>query len=175
MLFVDETPWPLLGGVAKSAKWYAWLMASEKGAYYEIHETRGLEAGKSLLSGFKGCAVTDGYAVYDGLAKRLPGLRIAQCWAHIRRYFIDCESAFPKETEQIFALIAELYAIEARAPRGREGDAERARLRTTESRDVLHLLPITPNRAQTVKSRRRAASSPRRSSPFGRRRAPSPP
>jgi transposase len=138
VLFVDETPWPLLGGDTKSAKWYAWLMASEKSAYYEIHESRGLEAGKSLLAGFKGSAVTDGYAVYDGLAKRLPGQRIAQCWAHIRRYFIDCEPAFPKETEQILALIAELYAIEARAPRGREGDVERLRLRTTESRDVLN-------------------------------------
>jgi transposase len=137
VLFVDETPWPLLGGEAKSAKWYAWLMASERSAYYEIHEGRGLDAGKSLLAGFRGCAVTDGYAVYDGLAKRLPGLRLAQCWAHIRRYFVDCESAFPKETEQILALIGELYAIEKRAPSGRDGDDERRRLRTTESRDVL--------------------------------------
>ena len=118
LLFVDETPWPLLGKKQDSARWHAWLMASPKAAYYEIHETRGLSAGKSLLSGFKGIAVTDGYAVYDALEQRMPGLRLAQCWAHIRRRFVDCETAFPKETEQILALIRELYAIDDRARPG---------------------------------------------------------
>jgi transposase len=137
VIFVDETPWPLLGKGAETARWHAWAVATPKGAYYEIHDTRGLEAGKSLLAGFKGIAVTDGYGVYDALEKRMSGLRLAQCWAHIRRKFVDCESAFPKETEQILALIAELYAIDNRAPRGREGDAERQQLRATESRCVL--------------------------------------
>ena len=137
VLFVDETPWPMLGKAESSAKWHAWTMASERSAYYEIHDTRGLEAGKSLLAGFKGAAVTDGYAVYDALEKRMPGLRTIQCWAHIRRKFVDCETAFPKETEQILALIRELYAIEDRPPKGRDGDAERLQLRTTESRVVL--------------------------------------
>lgn len=137
VLFVDETPWPLLGKDMASAKWHAWVMASPKAAYYEIHDTRGLQAGKSLLAGFKGLGVTDGYGVYDALEKRIAGLRIAQCWAHIRRKFVDCESAFPKETEQILALIAELYAIEDRAAPGAEGDAVRQQLRTSESRCVL--------------------------------------
>jgi transposase len=137
VVFADETPWPLLGKGAETARWYAWTIATPKGAYYEIHDTRGLEAGKSLLAGFKGIAVTDGYGVYDALEKRMPGLRLAQCWAHIRRKFVDCESAFPRETKQILALIAELYAIEGRAPPEREGDAERRQLRTTESRCVL--------------------------------------
>ncbi len=137
VLFVDETPWPMLGKGAESAKWYAWTMASEKAAYYEIHDTRGLDAGKSLLAGFKGCAVTDGYVVYDSLEKRLPGIRIAQCWSHIRRNFVDCEVSFPREAEQILALIGELYAIEGRAPPGRAGDVERLQLRMTESRCVL--------------------------------------
>ncbi|HKN68606.1 MAG TPA: IS66 family transposase [Gemmatimonadaceae bacterium] len=137
VVFADETPWPLLGKGAETARWHAWTVATPKGAYYEIHDTRGLEAGKSLLAGFKGIAVSDGYGVYDALEKRMPGLRLAQCWAHIRRKFVDCESAFPKEVEEILALIAELYAIEDRAPPGPEGDATRRQLRTTESRCVL--------------------------------------
>lgn len=137
VLFADETPWPLLGKDVASAKWHAWVMASPKGAYYEIHDTRGLEAGKSMLGGYKGIGVTDGYGVYDALEKRIQGLRLAQCWAHIRRKFVDCESAFPKETEQILALIAALYAIEDRAPPGPEGDPVRQQIRTTESRCVL--------------------------------------
>src|SRR5687768_6194318 len=137
VLFADETPWPLLGKGAESARWHAWTIACAKGAYYEIHNTRGLEAGKSLLAGFKGIAVTDGYGVYDALEKRMPDLRIAQCWAHIRRKFIDCESAFPKETERILEMIRELYAIEDRAPPGVHGNEIRKQLRTTESRCVL--------------------------------------
>ena len=137
VIFADETPWPLLGKGEQSARWHAWTIATPKGAYYEIHDTRGLEAGKSLLACFKGIAVTDGYGVYDALEKRMPDLRIAQCWAHIRRKFVDCESAFPAETEQILGLIRELYAIEDRAPRGPDGDAVRKQLRTTESRCVL--------------------------------------
>ena len=137
VLFVDETPWPMLGKAETSAKWYAWTMASEKAAYYEIHDSRGLDAAKSLLAGFKGAAVTDGYGVYDALEKRLPAIRTIQCWAHIRRKFVDCETAFPEETEQILALIRELYAIEDRAPKGRDGDVTRGQLRTTESRVVL--------------------------------------
>ena len=137
VIFVDETPWPLLGKDHASARWHAWTVASQRGAYYEIHDTRGLEAGKSLLAGFKGVAVTDGYGVYDALEKRMPGLRVAQCWAHIRRKFVDCESAFPEETEQILSLIRELYEIEDRTPRDPDGDIARAQLRTTESRCVL--------------------------------------
>ena len=137
VLFVDETPWPMLGKADTSAKWYAWTMASERSAYYEIHDSRGLDAAKSLLAGFKGDAVTDGYGVYDALEKRLPGIRTIQCWAHIRRKFVDCETAFPEKTEQILALIRDLYAIEDRAPKGRDGDAVRLQLRTTESRVLL--------------------------------------
>ena len=158
VVFADETPWPLLGKNVSSAKWHAWTIASPKGAYYEIHDTRGLDAGKSLLGGFKGITITDGYGVYNALDKRMKGLRIAQCWAHIRRKFVDCESAFPKETEQIIALIRELYAIEDRAPPGRDGNAVRQQLRMTESRCVLALVELhtheTSDERKTVRSPR---------------------
>lgn len=137
VVYADETPWPMLGKNAEKARWYAWTLASPKGACYEIHDTRGLEAGKSLLVTFKGIAVTDGYAVYEALEKRLPGLRVAQCWAHIRRKFIDSSTGFPKKTEEILGMIAELYTIDSDAPPGAAADAERARLRQSKSKDVL--------------------------------------
>jgi transposase len=136
VIFVDETPWPVMGR-PDADRWHAWTLANPKGVYYEIHDSRGMKAGKSLLAGYKGIAVTDGYAVYDGLAAKMTGLRLAQCWAHIRRAFVDCETGFPKETEQILALIRELYAIDERAPAGPEGNDERLRLRQSESREVL--------------------------------------
>lgn len=137
LLHVDETPWLVFGQKQSASKWYAWTITSTKGAYYEIHDTRGKPAGKYVLLGYAGKVVTDGYAVYQSLAKEFPGLVLVQCWAHIRRKFVDCESAFPKESKEILALIRELYEIDTRAAAGREGDALRAQLRTTESRVVL--------------------------------------
>lgn len=162
VLMADETRWPVLGKGHDAAKWHAWTMASPKGTYYEIHDTRGLKAGKSLLAGFTGIVVTDGYGVYDALEKQMPGLRIAQCWVHIRRNFVNCQTAFPKETEEILAMIAELYAIDGRAPPGRAGDDERRQLRNSESRCVLARIQAwcvgvhcTPGSWQSARGRHR--------------------
>jgi len=77
----------------------------------------------------------DGYAVYTALAKKYPELRLVQCWAHVRRKFIECSTAFPKETDRILGLIGRLYDIERR---GRDLElTERLRLRNDESRPVL--------------------------------------
>ena len=137
LLHVDETPWPVFGQKQSTGKWYAWTITSTKGAYYEIHDTRGKPAGKHVLLGYRGKIVTDGYAVYQSLAKDFPELVLVQCWAHIRRKFVDCESAFPTESKEILGFIRELYEIDARAAAGREGDTMRSQLRTTESRVVL--------------------------------------
>lgn len=120
VVFADETPWPLLGKDAESARWHAWTIACAKGAYYEIHDTRGLEAGKSLLAGFKGIAVTDGYGVYDALEKRMPTLRIAQCCAHCRRYYFKALDSDPERAKIALGFIGALFRIErtlADAPR----------------------------------------------------------
>ena len=139
ILLVDETRWPVFGkkGESAASKWHMWVSVSGVGVYYEIHDSRSAKAGRSMLGGYEGFVVCDGYGVYESLAGELPKLKLVQCWSHVRRKFIEVETAFPVETEQILGLIRELYAIEEKAPRGPDGDEERRRLRATQSRDVL--------------------------------------
>jgi transposase len=139
ILLVDETRWPVFGkkGEKAASKWHMWVSVSHAGVYYEIHDSRSAEAGRSMLGAYAGYVVCDGYGVYDTLASELPALRLVHCWSHVRRKFIDIETGFPIETEQILGLIRELYANEDGCPRGPDGDALRRQRRATESRAVL--------------------------------------
>jgi len=136
LLFADETRWPLHDKKQSvpASKWHIWTLVSEFGVYDEIHGGRDTKAAASLLADFNGYVMCDGYAAYESLAKQYPSLRLLQCWVHVRRYFVECESAFPAECKAILDLIGELYAIEARAG---QDLTERRRLRQSESRDVL--------------------------------------
>jgi transposase len=137
LLFADETRWPLYGVKGKgaeSSKWHIWTLVSDAGVYYEIHDGRDALSAEDLLGGFEGYVMCDGYKAYESLAKKYPKLKLVQCWAHVRRNFVECESAFPREGGQILALIGKLYEID-----GRAGDdlEERGRLRKTETREAL--------------------------------------
>ena len=50
-----------------------------------------------MLGDFSGTLMTDGYGVYDAVAKT-NGLTHLGCWAHARRYFKEASDAQPKGT-----------------------------------------------------------------------------
>jgi transposase len=136
----DETWWRLMGKADKDKggkRWHAWLASSASAIYICIQESRSAEAAKTLLPGYEGVVMCDGYSAYEALARSNPKFVLAHCWAHVRRAFLEVEPAFPEETKQVLALISELYAVEAACPRGPPGDAMRARLRDERSRAVL--------------------------------------
>ena len=91
--------------------------ASASGNTYRILKSRSAEAARTVLDGFAGILVTDGYAAYqsmrDTLARERAGpVVLAHCWAHVRRTFHDAEPAWPQTTEML-ELIGKLYAVEA--------------------------------------------------------------
>lgn len=131
----DETRWPLLGTEGAS-KWHAWAVAREDAISYRILGSRGRDAGKKVLGGFCGTAVSDGYAVYDALSRDGPGFLLAHCWGHTRRKYLEAQEAYPRATE-VVERIARLYAIEARADEAKVTLAERGELRQAESRPVV--------------------------------------
>jgi transposase len=83
--------------------------------------------------------MADGLSVYESLAKRGAGLTVANCWAHVRRKFIECEDFFP-EAKHAIKLIGELYAVERLCLTGPPGDEQRAALRAQHSRAVVSRL-----------------------------------
>ncbi len=65
-----------------------------------------------MLGDFSDTLMTDGYAVYDAVAKT-NGLTHLGCWAHDRRYFKEASDAQPKGTsgkpEQALSYIQKLF------------------------------------------------------------------
>lgn len=137
----DETWWRLMGAKPKSEggdgdKWWVWSACTPDAACYRLEDSRSNEAAIKLIGSYNGTVMCDGYSVYISLASS-SRFRLAHCWSHARRKFIEIESAFPSEAAVILGLIGELFEVEALCPTGPPGDALRTELRNTRSRSII--------------------------------------
>lgn len=139
----DETKWRMMNEKErikhdKNKSWQVWTLAVPKAVYYEIQDSRGLQAAQKLLGQYKGTIICDGYVVYEALAGERQNVTLAFCWAHVRRKYKDIEEFFAKDTERVIALIDRLFEID-RGAVGDDDDAllERAQLRDSHSRAVI--------------------------------------
>lgn len=66
---------------------------------------------ETVLKGFEGVLLTDGYAAYDKFARNKPIIQ-TQCWVHARRYFVKAENIEPDAVAQALDKIGKLYEIE---------------------------------------------------------------
>lgn len=116
-IHADETRWPLLAnGKTKENKLFqAWGLVSPDLVGYRILDSRGKVAAASVLGDFAGVLMADGYTVYQSLANEHGRFVVANCWAHVRRKFVECEQNFPDEAGAALAMIRELYAAEREA------------------------------------------------------------
>ncbi|PIQ62243.1 MAG: hypothetical protein COW00_01935, partial [Bdellovibrio sp. CG12_big_fil_rev_8_21_14_0_65_39_13] len=130
---VDESPWPILN--KEDSDGYMWVASNQAGAFYQFEPTRSGKILKDLLKGLKGSILTDGYSGYKRLDK-LPHLKLAFCWAHVRRKFFEIEPNYPKEAKEILDRIDTLFLIERKAR-----DWEHLKeIRETESKKILQEL-----------------------------------
>ncbi len=116
MVYADETFWRNHENKGTS-KWWTWCVASDDIATYRILSSRSQKAAKKVLSGFEGVAMTDGYTAYQSLARSSPNLRLAHCWAHVRRKFLEAADFNRELSEQAVGLINRLFEIEREVPR----------------------------------------------------------
>jgi transposase len=128
---VDETWWRLMDRKA-AKRWWVWAMQSQDAVYYRTAPSRSAETAGALVGDFDGVILCDAYKAYETLAKRRHGLKLALCWAHVRRKFVEAEPDHSVCSRAI-ELIGELYAIDRDSddPTLLEGDAkvEAARMR----------------------------------------------
>ena len=125
-LFMDETTVPVLDpGRGRTKTGYLWTMARDDrpwagpdppGVVYTYAPGRGGHYGEQALEGFAGTLQTDGYAGYKRLRRSdRPGgaLRLAHCWAHVRRALKEVlDTSGSPVAEAGLQRIARLYAIE---------------------------------------------------------------
>ena len=128
LVHADETHWRLMAK-SERKKYWVWCLSSEQSVFYRIFDNRAKGAAESLLSGYQGIVLADGYGAYQALARAGPGFTLAHCWAHARRKFVEIEEYYPQPVREILDLIGELYAVEQEVPRaqGEEPPAEAAR------------------------------------------------
>jgi transposase len=121
VLFMDETVTQVLKEEERRASQQSrmWIMTNntdQRMVLFHYSPTRETSVAALMLGDFSGTLMTDGYAVYDAVAKT-NGLTHLGCWAHARRYFKEASDAQPKGTsgkpEQALSYIQKLFRIEA--------------------------------------------------------------
>ena len=143
---VDETTWPI--GNSKQSDGYMWVLSNAAGSYYRFEPSRGGKIAKELLGSYEGPIVTDGYAGYEQF-RDSRGIKLAHCWAHVRREFIDIEQNYPQECVEVLDLIKELFKVERKAKSFEKLKA----LRRKESREIVDEIQAwLIDKKQTVRS-----------------------
>ena len=147
-LFADETTAPVLDpGRGRTKTGQLWAYARDErawggpdppGVVYVYAPDRKAERAAAHLMGFKGVLQVDGYAGYRPLAET-GDVRLAFCWAHVRRRFYELAAAGPAPiASEALERIASLYAVESDI-RGQAAD-ERRRVRQERSRQIIETL-----------------------------------
>jgi transposase len=138
----DETFWRLMGAKGKKKggkgkRWQAWSIVAPDAVCYRLMNSRGTDAAEEILRDYEGVVVCDGYSAYVALRKRGKKFRLAHCWVHVRRKFVEIEDQYPEQCEEVLDLIGKLYEVERKCLPGSAGDELRRTLRDTESRKIV--------------------------------------
>ena len=141
----DETWWRLMDNTRSKKRWWTWGITTHDACWYQIAPSRSAEVASEVLRGFKGTVLCDGYKAYATVAKNVPDVRLAHCWSHARRNFVEAEPNYPEACSKALSMIGDLFEIERRLedPDALSGDAkaaalrERRRARDRESRPIL--------------------------------------
>ena len=141
VLRADETPWAVLSnGHTENERFYAWVAVGSQYVGYRLLDTRSKDGAATLLGNFAGTLMVDGLTSYPAAAKGdggEPRFKVANCMAHARRKFVECEAHYPEESTFVLELFGQIYQIERE---GKEPGADLAALRVQKSRPLIEEL-----------------------------------
>jgi transposase len=139
-LQVDETPIRYLDPDIKGKSQQGWLWTyshPRDDVVFDWNVSRSREGPRAFLKNFRGKLQTDGYGVYESLARECHGeLILIGCWAHVRRGFHE---ALPEGrlAAWIVGQIGLLYGVEKHLRQHKAGPQLRAAVRAWQSRPIL--------------------------------------
>jgi transposase len=144
-LQADETPMKILrpteldksGNVKNIKQGYLWvyrgIIEGQVIVLTQAHWSRASEHPITQLAGFDGILQSDGYRVYDVLAKANPAIEQVSCLAHIRRRFYELTKLVKNnktgKAHQALSFIQKLYRADHLAKKQSATPAERLALR----------------------------------------------
>ena len=139
-LQADETPIRYLDPdvKGKSQQGYLWTYSHPRGdVVFDWNVSRSREGPREFLKSFRGKLQTDGYGVYESLAReRGEELILIGCWAHARRGFYEALGE-GRSAAWIVGQIGLLYAVEKALREQKAGPELRAAVRAWQSRPIL--------------------------------------
>jgi hypothetical protein len=103
---------------------------------FEWRVSRSHEGPEAFLKNFRGKLQTDGYGVYESLARSRNDLTLVGCWAHARRGLHEA-LAETKLAAWFVGQIGQLYAVEKKLREQKAGPQLRAAMRVWQSHPVL--------------------------------------
>ena len=115
----DETRWAVFAEIIGKVghRWYMWVFQSSSVVHYVVDPSRAAEVVIAEFAGVKqGIISCDRYSGYKRVARLNPGIKLAFCWAHQRRDFLDLANAYPQSAEwalQWVDRIGQLYHLNA--------------------------------------------------------------
>lgn len=141
---VDETPVAYLApGQGQTRQGYLWTCHRPGGEVFFRWETsRAAQCLEKLIPvSFAGTVQCDGYSAYRAFANgRAEQIRLAGCWAHVRRKFYEALASAPKTAGWFLQQIQSLYRVEARLRQQGASPKLRLVVRAQESRPVVERL-----------------------------------
>lgn len=140
-LQADETPIKVLDSDKKNAthQGYFWVYHDpiDQIILFDYQPTRGYAATQDILGDFKGYLQSDGYAVYEKIAKK-PAITHIACWAHARREFVRAKDNDQARAEKALTFIQQLYTIEKKAREEKMTAEQRKALRIEQALPILN-------------------------------------
>ena len=150
-LQADETPIRYLDPdvKGKSQQGWLWIYSHPQGdVVFDWNVSRSREGPREFLKEFCGRLQTDGYGVYESLARERAGaLILLGCWAHVRRGFHEALGE-GRVAAWIVGQIGLLYGVEKHLRQQNAGPKLRASVRAWQSRPILARLRLALERVR---------------------------
>lgn len=144
LITMDETPGKAGRTKKKGAKhgqmrqgWYWPLYGDQDEVYFHFSSSRGANVVHSLLEGYNGTLLSDGYSAYESYARKVDALTHALCWVHARRYFEKALDDEPILANQAMDFIGALYAHEKHISEKKLSGEEKQVYRGDHSKDIV--------------------------------------
>ena len=138
---VDETPINYLEpGYGRARQGYLWTSSWPGGdVFYHWEQSRAAACLQEMVPpNFSGTLQCDGYSAYRAFANdRGPSIRLAGCWAHVRRKFYEALELSPRTAGWIVRQIQHLYGVEGGLREQGAGPQLRKAERDSQSRPVV--------------------------------------
>jgi transposase len=117
---MDETRWPMfcLVGDKPRRKWWAWVVVGSDATAFLLEPTRSAQVPQDFFpKQTEGILNADRFPAYFGLLGSDWKIRLAYCWSHQRRDFVNLGEGCPRFAQwaqQWVSLINELFATNSR-------------------------------------------------------------